>query len=98
MTWTNAVLVPAPTFTTQPFTRSPGATPSISPARANARTYCSPASFDAAYGERGSGSAVSVFGNTGVSPYTELELEYTIRATRASTHASSRRTVALTFA
>ena len=33
-----------------------------------------------------------------MSPYTELELEYTMRATLASTHASSRRTVALTFA
>src|SRR5437867_4374037 len=32
------------------------ATPSIIPARANASTYCSPASLDVAYGDRGRGS------------------------------------------
>src|SRR6476659_6393817 len=51
------------------------ATPSRSPPRAYASTYCSLASLDAAYGERGRGSTFSTFGRTGVSPYTELELE-----------------------
>src|SRR3954462_2016370 len=51
------------------------ATPSISPPRAYASTYCSLASFDAAYGERGKGSTLSTFGSTGVSPYTEHDVE-----------------------
>ena len=45
------------------------------PALAKASTYCSPDNLAAAYGDLGSGSTASTFGRTGVSPYTELELE-----------------------
>src|SRR3982750_1345734 len=74
------------------------ATPSISPPRAYASTYCSLASLDAAYGERGNGSTVSTFGRSGVPPKRGAGPDSPPPPPPAVTAACNRCTVAFTLA
>src|SRR3990172_3364320 len=63
----------------------------------NTPQYCSPASFETAYGESGFGIIPSCLGNSGLSPYTEEEEANTMRFTFASFATSRRFSVPDTF-
>src|SRR6185437_8359961 len=64
----------------------------------NARQYCSPAYFAAAYGDSGRGSISSRLGSSAVLPYAEDDAAYTTRFTRASRAAMSTLSVPVVLA